>query len=556
MTFYVDKPSKFQFGEHNKKLLNYAEEKRKSGLYNDVIIVVGKKSIPANKLVLSCYSKFFETMFETNMKEKYEKEVEIKSVDGDTMKLLVDFIYTGEILVHPDNVMNILAASDYLQLDSVKEFCFKYLETNLSPHNCLNIISAHNYFNPKATLTQAAYQLLRENIQDISQTVHFKTLSKSNLISLIIELGKSETIEKVKYQAIVNWVSFDTDTRGNFFPALFSLIAVQKLPVAFLNEVVRREPLVQQHNKCLNAVMACTFELLQEPTLQDGKPKILCVGGSINETVFELFGKGIGKTTKTYPKLPLVVSGHGLAKVNNFVYCIGGLTTGGPQTKRVYQINLKDPVLKWTEVASLSKARSYFGCSVVNGRIVVSGGSGSGGSSESYNEGSNEWREISTLNHERYGHSVVGFGGRAYAIGGWGKKSTECLSHLNGKWEKSRSMKTSRYHFASVSCNGFIYAIGGLSSEKSEISGISIDTEKSVEMYNPIENSWVDVKPMNIERSGHSACVVQDKIFVVGGKNAENKFVHEIECYDPTREDWSIVGEVEAELYGHAITVL
>ena len=48
------------------------------------------------------------------------------------------------------------------------------------------------------------------------------------------------------------------------------------------------------------------------------------------------------------------------------------------------------------------------------------------------------------------------------------------------------------------------------------------------------------VKEMNVERRGHSACVMQDKIFVVGGQNAKSKLVCEIECYDLSNKEWSI----------------
>ena len=75
-------------------------------------------------MVLSCYSKFFETMFETSMKEKYENEVEVDGFDGDIVKILIDFIYTGAISIDTTNVMDVLSASDCLQLDAVKEFCF------------------------------------------------------------------------------------------------------------------------------------------------------------------------------------------------------------------------------------------------------------------------------------------------------------------------------------------------------------------------------------------------------------------------------------------------
>ena len=43
------------------------------------------------------------------------------------------------------------------------------------------------------------------------------------------------------------------------------------------------------------------------------------------------------------------------------------------------------------------------------------------------------------------------------------------------------------------------------------------------------------------------------KIFVVGGWNADDKAVREIECYDPFKNTWDVVGEVNDELYYHSV---
>ena len=59
-------------------LLTFANEKRKAGLFNDITINVDNMQIPAHKLVLSCYSKYFKAMFKIEMQERYENTVEIE----------------------------------------------------------------------------------------------------------------------------------------------------------------------------------------------------------------------------------------------------------------------------------------------------------------------------------------------------------------------------------------------------------------------------------------------------------------------------------------------
>ena len=79
---------------------------------------------------------------------------------------------------------------------------------------------------------------------------------------------------------------------------------------------------------------------------------------------------------------------------------------------------------------------------------------------------------------------------------------------------------------------------------------------KSVEKYDPHSNTWVYVNEMNIERYGHSACVMQNKIYVVGGKNSKDEFVTQIECYDPLSGNWSVVGNTNEKLYRHSVVAI
>ena len=120
----------------NPNVLQYPNEKRNKGTFNDVIIEAGIETIAANRMILSCCSRFFERMFDLKMKEKYQDDpVQINDFDGKAVKALIDFMYSGEVTIENENVMDLLAASDYLQLDEVKQFCFELLESNLSSDN-------------------------------------------------------------------------------------------------------------------------------------------------------------------------------------------------------------------------------------------------------------------------------------------------------------------------------------------------------------------------------------------------------------------------------------
>ena len=115
------------------RLLKYANETRLFGFFNDVTIKVQNKTFPANRMVLSCYSKFFEKTFLVELKEKYENSVTIHNMSTKSMQTIIDFIYTGKIVIVNESVIDLLSTADYLFVDEVKQyffcifgFCFKH----------------------------------------------------------------------------------------------------------------------------------------------------------------------------------------------------------------------------------------------------------------------------------------------------------------------------------------------------------------------------------------------------------------------------------------------
>ena len=85
-----------------------------SDQFNDVTVVAGSERIAANRLVLACYSKFFESMFLSPTTERYQTEVEIQNYDGKIVRALIDFMYSGKINILIANAPQMIAVADFL----------------------------------------------------------------------------------------------------------------------------------------------------------------------------------------------------------------------------------------------------------------------------------------------------------------------------------------------------------------------------------------------------------------------------------------------------------
>lgn len=75
------------------------------------------------------------------MKEQTSSEIALHDIDPTAIELLLDYSYTGQIMITADNVQVLLPASSLLQMQEVREACCRFLMKQLHPTNCLGIRS-------------------------------------------------------------------------------------------------------------------------------------------------------------------------------------------------------------------------------------------------------------------------------------------------------------------------------------------------------------------------------------------------------------------------------
>ena len=505
--------------ENNAKLLDYVNEKRMNGEFNDVLIQVGSQSISANRMVLSCFSKFFELMFLSPMKERYQDTVVINELDGESVNSLIEYIYTGSIDINAGNVMALLSSADFLQMDDIKKFCFEYFKTTLSVENCLEIfISSVTYNNPSPL--NKTLELISNNFDVISEKDTFRSLSKDKLDSLLSKISKYDVQKESIYLAVLNWVKHD-EGRKQYFASLFLTFDLCKFSDVFIEDEVADEPLVKENNDCLNAIVTRLINKSKEQRKTANAPKILSVGGENCTSTLEIYNiHGIPEIC--YPDLPVNdLSHHRLLKLSDIVYCVGGkicdIDSCFNSTQAVFKMNTTDQNPQWKKINSMPN-RSRFGA-VTFGKyyIVIAGGYLNNkrlNSVAMLDVRSNNWKTIAAMNHSRSDFSLAVADGSIFAIGGHNAfgfiSYVEQLHDLDGKWKKVRSMITPRCSHATVSYNDLVYVIGGESRQSK--------AENTVEVFNPKKDEWNYASNMNVERYYHAACVLQGKIFVVGGR--------------------------------------
>uniref|UniRef100_A0A3B3HMD2 Kelch-like family member 32 n=1 Tax=Oryzias latipes TaxID=8090 RepID=A0A3B3HMD2_ORYLA len=112
---------------HQDSVLSALNQQRKDGLLCDMTLVAGEQKFHAHKAVLAACSDYFRAMFSLCMVESEADEVTLQGVTSVGLKHALDFAYTGQILLEPAVIQDVLSAGSHLQLLELLSLCSHYL---------------------------------------------------------------------------------------------------------------------------------------------------------------------------------------------------------------------------------------------------------------------------------------------------------------------------------------------------------------------------------------------------------------------------------------------
>ena len=272
----------------------------------------------------------------------------------------------------------------------------------------------------------------------------------------------------------------------------------------------------------------------------------------------------------------------------HYLYAVGGLNST-TLVEVAYNVERYDILTdSWSPVSSsMSTRRHGLAVGVLTldqkQQLYAVGGSNNGttlNTVEKYDpsiKGDPSWKKVADMNTARR-HLAVGvlteaFGKQyLYAVGGFlfgyfwngdqlefvgGRKTVEKYDPVNNTWKYVQPMSKKRNDFGvgvltdSRDGKQYMYAVGGENLSNSL---------KSVERYDYESDSWTPVASMLQNRSHHTVAVVTEAdgkqyMYAAGGKKAtfeQNNALKTVERYDPLKNEWTYVDDMSTVRTGHA----
>ena len=200
---------------HSYEILQGLDDLRKHGLLCDVVLQVQQVQIPAHRAVLASCSPYFRIMFTTGLEECKKKIVRMNGVDGESLKNLVNFAYTGDIVVTRENVQYLLPAADLLELPNVRQMCSDYLTTELHPSNCIGIAKFAESYQCQE-LFRKSMKYMCDHFHAVCTEDEYFLLLEDELVRILSSDGLGVVnSEDIVFSATKAWIKYDTTARGH-----------------------------------------------------------------------------------------------------------------------------------------------------------------------------------------------------------------------------------------------------------------------------------------------------------------------------------------------------
>jgi zinc finger protein, putative len=235
-------------------MLENLRSQREMGKFCDIVLHVQGKRFPAHRSVLAASSPYFESVLKNHRVTK--EEITIGWHDVKTFEILLDYMYTGNVVINETNVYELLKLSNHFLISKLKDYTGQYLEKFMTAENCLNIKELADKYNLTA-LQESALNVIRDNITSILESGPLMELSAKKFELFITDPGTGcDTVPlSLLLNAISSWVKMDIPRRSNDLSRLLDVINWKENDAKEVFAHIENETLYQENGWCLYLIL-------------------------------------------------------------------------------------------------------------------------------------------------------------------------------------------------------------------------------------------------------------------------------------------------------------
>lgn len=185
---------------------------------------------------MNAASKYFGGLLGPNFQEAKPKEFVLDDSDGNTIKIVVNFCYTGKISLTEDNVEKCLAIASSAEIDLLENKCRQFFATKLGVTNSVNFLIIADKYR-FADLRKQAFDLICDKFATVPASSTQK-LSRQ-LLQEMLQCEKIQRYEDLPIKRLLEWFHSDEGERGVHMTELLKFIRLEQLTPEVGSECIR-----------------------------------------------------------------------------------------------------------------------------------------------------------------------------------------------------------------------------------------------------------------------------------------------------------------------------
>ena len=190
-----------------------------------------------HRAIVAAGSPVFHAMLYGNMKESNQKEIDLPSVDTNSLQHLLKFMYTGQVKATPDDCCGLLLAARYFNVTALETKCIDRIVFSLNSLNCCRFI-IFAVQQQVDLLLDECYYYMEDNMDKIIHTPEFKLLPAQSMAKIC---GNSDLYVKELdlFFAVQEWSDYQKELLPeDIIKAIFLLVRYPLIHITDLIEIV------------------------------------------------------------------------------------------------------------------------------------------------------------------------------------------------------------------------------------------------------------------------------------------------------------------------------
>uniref|UniRef100_A0A3B4WKZ2 Kelch like family member 29 n=1 Tax=Seriola lalandi dorsalis TaxID=1841481 RepID=A0A3B4WKZ2_SERLL len=503
---------KYEFSDpgHPKEMLKELNQQRRAKEFTDLKIIVEGKEFEVHQNVLASCSLYFKDLVKRSLGETRSGEMlelNMSTIGADVLELLLEFVYTGSLVIDSANAKTLLEAANKFQFNTFCKVCVSFLEKQLTAANCLGVLAMAEAMSC-TELHNMAKAFALQNFPEVAGQEEILSVSKEDLVAYLSNDSLNTKAEELVYETVIKWIKQDPNSRVQHLSELLAVVRLPFIHPSYLLNVVDNEELIKSSEACRDLVN----EAKRYHMLPHARQEM--------------------QTPRTRPRLSAGGTESGVMVADVWCY-----------------MSLLD---NWNLVSRMTVARCRHNSLVYDGKLYNIGGLGVSGNLdhvERYDTITNQWETVSPLPKPVHSAAATVCGGKVYVFGGVneaGRSAGVLQSYVpqSNTWSFIESPMIDNKYAPAVSLNGFIFILGGAYARATTI-------------YDPDKGNIKAGPNMNHSRQFCSAVILDGKIYATGGiVSSEGPALGNMETFDPCTNTWALLQSLPCPLFRHGCVVI